>query len=866
MDPGFLDANIPTARRWFCTIDTRAKCHACGLQFDLVHVFDSSGEDTFPEGQKAAADEHRTFCPIIGVNGWSTDITEMRHPGDYRDQLVDALNRGDDIMSIMGEDYYDELIRPRLSRERIAAYQRYLNRKALAAQVMLKHCPKCLRASSTTLMGKRMHERVCQLTRFDWVTLAEVQPLRTQEDVDGREMVMNSNGSLESRFRVLAPGEKARLERKYQQQLYTRLNMDEKSLAILGDDNDSSDVPSDQDDNQIPRRHGPRRRRPHRRPIHSDNSDDENDYGPGRGRGRIASRRIPTLEEYNSWHEEVAPTILARNNESTEQMLSRFQMEFQEMLRRNDPIAIGVPAPQPRPPLGTPLPANERKTVLARKTSRTRERNTATTGQPQARIAPLRTNIPALSEADAERPIITEPSLALQRAYDKMPEGLVSALEGTGLNDSRLGFGWRVHALRLLNPAWNAQNARADALLKQKMEGKVVTARDTRPALQMYIEFFSTGGLITVGSRSLSFLEILCYPDATLETDQLFMQLLFPIDSTPRFDPSISLMPTGLRRAMTTTPALVGCFMLGVRRIMAFWGFEFRGLSSTGRPLWRLVPNFLPANHAWTRRVNHNHHRVTRLIRCMHLIGGSRGARSIYRCIARAIRERNLPVNERSQRVWRRTALGPLNVNPLAKVYPPDTDFRTDSEPEEAGEGSHSLGSPSGSLNGSLNGSKDSKGGGDGSVGSPVDSPGLSWEKAMDPGYNDNSDSEDDPHTADISSSSEGFLDPHERDVDFIPKRLPSSPIDTREVPAIQPQETQQTPESNRTPVGPRPRPRIERKYVPPPTRTARASDDFRRVERRIIPSEERARLEKLRAAALRESNPDITKVVKRGS
>ncbi|KAG0641591.1 hypothetical protein HOY80DRAFT_1111705, partial [Tuber brumale] len=845
-----IDANISTARRWFCTIDTRAKCHACGQGFDLVHVFDSSGDNTFPEEQKAAADEHRTFCPIRGVEGWRTDIAQTYLVGDYRDQFVDASNRGDDIMSLVGEDYYDEFIQPRLSHARITTSQRYFNRKALAAQILLKHCPKCLRASSTTLMGKRMHERVCQLTRFDWVTLAEVQPLRTQEGVDGREMIMNSNGSLEGRFRALTPGEKVRLERKYQLQLYTRMNMDEKTLTLLGDDNDSEDVPSDQDDSLIPRRRGPRRRRPHRRPIHSDNSDDENDYGPGRGGGRIARRRVPTLEEYNSWHDAMAPTILGGDNDSTEKILSKFQMEFQEMLQQNNPLATGVPPPQA---------SLQRATRLARKSNSAREGlNTARKTTGRGRIAPPRTNIRASPEADRERPIITDPTPTLQRAYDLIPAALVSALEGTGLLNSRLAFSWRVTTLRLLLPAWRAQN---DEVRKRK---RVIGAavQKTRTGLQMYIDFFTNGGLITTGARSLSFLEILSYPDARLESDHSSIQLLFPTDSVSQSNALAPPMPDGFRGAMGSA-RFTGCFMLGMRRIMAFWGFEFRGTSSTGRPLWRLVPSFVAANHAWTRRVDHNHLRVTRLIRCLRLAGAPRGARSVYRSIIRAIRERNLPVNERSRRLWRRAALGPLNMDPLSSEFPPDGDFRTDSEPEEAEDSSDIY---PGNLDGNNDDDQEGVEGGAGPPPATDPKTRTTGDRPAPPHkrqHYDNRGSGEGLYAADNSSSSEGFLDPHERDGDFVPRRFPSSPIDDVAVPAIQPQETQKTAKSKQTPFDPRPKPRIGRKYIPPPTRKSKAPDNFRRVERRKITPAEQARLEKIRAAALEELNPDTTRPAK---
>ncbi|CUS09607.1 unnamed protein product [Tuber aestivum] len=796
---------------------------------NLPEQFDPSGDDTFSEEQKAAADEHRAFCPIREVDGWRTDVTQTYHVGDYWDRFVDATSRGDDIMSLVGEDNYGEFVQPRLSRAQIAASQRYFNRKALAAQVLLKHCPKCLRASSTALMGKRMHERVCQLARSDWVTLAEVQPLRTQEGVDGREMVMNSNGLLERRFRIFAPSEKARLERKYQLQLYAQLNLDEKSLALLGDDNDSEDVPSDQDDRLIARRRGPPRRRPHRNPIDSENSDDENDYGPGRGGGRIIHRRMPTLEEYNSWRA-MAPTLLNINNNSTEQISSRFEMEFQDMLQRNDPIAASVPEPQTSlPHTVRPLPEKNSHPWRAKKSPRTKialDTGEITTGQLPAKTAPLRgdprppapdpsrpddarkggdtnnvgtgrplgTKIPALPEADTERPLDLNPTPALQRAYDEMPEAFISAVTETGLLDDPIAFSERVLTLRLLRTGWDVQNARAagEAARKRKRGRREAAEPDARSPLLMYVDFFTEGGL-TSSPTPVSFLEILRYSDARLERDNSYIPFLFPVESASEHNPSAPPMPAGFRQAMIHTQGFLECCMLGVRRMMAFWGFQHRGTSSTGRHLWRLAPNFVAANHTWTRNIDHNHLRVSRVIRFLRLAGAHRIARSIYRCMMRAIRERNLPVDIQTWILWRRRALGPVGIGPLSQNFPPDRNYRTDSEPGQDDRSEDKI--PNGLTDDSLSGRSHSTG--DSSVrlprlwssGGPLPEPRgnlptVKWGQ-LSPPFGASFTDDDiqafgnggDLGEVHSSSSSEGFLDPHERDEDFIPKRLPISPV-----------------------------------------------------------------------------------------
>lgn len=727
-----------------------------------------------------------------------------------------------------------------------------------------------------------MHERVCQLTRFDWVTLAEVQTFRTREGIDGREMVMNSNGSLERRFRTLAPSEKARLERKYQRQLYTRLNLDDQSLTLLGDDNDSEDAPSDQEDpSDQDDRLIPRRRRPHRRPIDSDNSDDENDYGPGRGGGRIVVHRpMPTLEEYNNWHAMMAPTVLNDNNNTTEQILSRFQMEFQEMLRQDSPIVAGVPAPQtgPQPMIRSLLrrkapPSPE----IAPRTRTDLGTGETTTGQSRAEIPllragprrtvvdltrpgggeptegqathggasnigtslPLGTKIPALRQADREEPINPNPTPNLQKTYNDMPQAFISAVTGTTLLSDPMSYYLRVLTLTLLRPAWDAQNERAaeEAARRGKTGKRGAPEVDDRSALEMYTDFFTNGGLNTLAPRPVDLLEVLRYSDATIENDSSFFQCLFPVDSIPGYNPPLPPIPADFEHAVASTPGFALSLTLGVRRVMRFWGFQFRGKSSTGRPLWRLAPDFVVANHGWTQRVDHNHQRVTHVIRSLRLIGAPRTARSVYRCMTRAIRERGFPVREQTRRLWRRQALGPLD-SPLANDFPPDANFRTDSEPEEG----EQAGGPG---PGNLDGSNDDSGGPEGGAGPLlVTDPGTSTlgnqpappttqqagskrpggfnddgsrkrqrpqparEAPLDPlvsslspnwdlleqlrsahrgsgsGRREDSEDRDSGSEEDIDSagnySSEGFLDPHERDEDFLPRGLEYMPSPVR--------------------------------------------------------------------------------------
>ncbi|PWW80274.1 hypothetical protein C7212DRAFT_361226 [Tuber magnatum] len=433
-----------------------------------------------------------------------------------------------------------------------------------------------------------------------------------------------------------------------------------------------------------------------------------------------------------------------------------------------------------------------------------------------------------------------------------MPEAFISAVTESGLLDDPIAFSEKVSTLRLLRPAWDAQNARAagKAAKRGKRGKREAAGPDTHTALEMYTDFFTSGGL-TNAPTPVSFLDILRYPNTRLESDHSYIQFLFPTDSTSSYNPSAPPLPAGFRHALMTTPGFGECCIMGVRRMMVFWGFQHRGTSSTGRPLWRLAPNFTAEHHGWTRRVDHNHLRINRAIRFMRLVGGDRIARAVYRCVMAAIRERNLPVNKRSRRLWRRAALGPMSMDPLAKNFPPDANFWTDSDLDEdevivvprpdlndsddddqegpeggadpllvAGPETFTPGSHPASQATEQSGSKRPSDSTDDdgwhkrqrlqpAWGVPTDSlessPGFDWDREMHlfktlrraghaedrPAHHDNGGPEEDLYAADYSSSSEGFLDPHERDEDFIPKRLPFSPIG----PMTQSQDIQQTAE-----------------------------------------------------------------------
>jgi len=93
-------------------------------------------------------------------------------------------------------------------------------------------------------------------------------------------------------------------------------------------------------------------------------------------------------------------------------------------------------------------------------------------------------------------------------------------------------------------------------------------------------------------------------------------------------------------------------------RMLRFYGFEMRtgGTIAPGA-------NFHVASRNWVKRFNHNHLRITRIIRSLRVLGLENAADEFFKALE-DVYGRSEKISEKSMMFWNRAAKRPLFIAP----------------------------------------------------------------------------------------------------------------------------------------------------------------------------------------------------------
>lgn len=127
----------------------------------------------------------------------------------------------------------------------------------------------------------------------------------------------------------------------------------------------------------------------------------------------------------------------------------------------------------------------------------------------------------------------------------------------------------------------------------------------------MLIAFYRNEGSDSEG-RFLD--EILSWDDAKLEQVHDFIQWLFPLEETSSANPSAPILTGEEIAAMKEDPLIQKNLIRSFDRMMAFYGFEETS----------------PQKH-WLTSHNHNFLRITRILKCLCLLGQKKRAESFFK-------------------------------------------------------------------------------------------------------------------------------------------------------------------------------------------------------------------------------------------
>ncbi|PBP19132.1 hypothetical protein BUE80_DR010063 [Diplocarpon rosae] len=202
---------------------------------------------------------------------------------------------------------------------------------------------------------------------------------------------------------------------------------------------------------------------------------------------------------------------------------------------------------------------------------------------------------------------------------------------------------------------------------------KASQAHEARAKMNLLIPFYE--GTET-DRRGRSLTEILQWSASQLEASHDYIQILFPLPEESGVNWNAPVIDRQVFDAFRSRPELKEKLRDSFRKMLWFYGFELQTeggvkVNKAIRTL-KLVPranavfqvtkgpNYNAHSSNWDVRFDHNHLRITRIIRCLRILGLEHEAQA-FRA---ALEEATMKASSRSREYWRRVAERALNLRP----------------------------------------------------------------------------------------------------------------------------------------------------------------------------------------------------------
>ena len=131
--------------------------------------------------------------------------------------------------------------------------------------------------------------------------------------------------------------------------------------------------------------------------------------------------------------------------------------------------------------------------------------------------------------------------------------------------------------------------------------------------------------------RGRRLLDIQQWPDDRLESNHDFIQWMFPLLEPSSVHPEAPILDQETIREFKARPELRQNLLESFRRMLTFYGFE---LSADHDLHIRRRPDFAEQSTGWLWPGNHNHLRITRIIKSLRLLGLESEAQAFFQCLS----------------------------------------------------------------------------------------------------------------------------------------------------------------------------------------------------------------------------------------
>jgi hypothetical protein len=158
--------------------------------------------------------------------------------------------------------------------------------------------------------------------------------------------------------------------------------------------------------------------------------------------------------------------------------------------------------------------------------------------------------------------------------------------------------------------------------------------------------------------------DVLTYSDNQISRKHDFIQYLFPLPEESMVNPWAPLITKQVYEAFRDRDELRSELLQAFQRMLDFYGFTLSA-SESGEAGTQIVPaqNFKEqSKYSWRRAMDHNHLRLTRIIRCLRVLSCEREAHALYHALLEY--DKGDVVRSSSKMFWGRAAERPLWLPP----------------------------------------------------------------------------------------------------------------------------------------------------------------------------------------------------------
>lgn len=169
----------------------------------------------------------------------------------------------------------------------------------------------------------------------------------------------------------------------------------------------------------------------------------------------------------------------------------------------------------------------------------------------------------------------------------------------------------------------------------------------------------------TKDSQGRSLDDVLAFSDNQISRYHDFIQYLFPLPEESMVNYRAPLITKEVYEAFRQRKELRLELRKALQRMLDFYGFTISTEDSGGGKKNNqivLLPNFKEkSKHSWRTSIDHNHLRITRIIRCLRVLSCEKEAQAFYRAL---LEHENGAVRSSTKMFWKRAAERPLWLPP----------------------------------------------------------------------------------------------------------------------------------------------------------------------------------------------------------